>query len=88
MSPYSANPLIHQYDLMKELGISYLDLEDQYIEFPSLKNVIRWIFGKPLKVLYRRGISYTVVESFLHILDSRRSREEEEYKDIKNKVKF
>ena len=88
MSQISANPILHEYNLMQELGISPSDMDDQYVEIPSFKDFIRWVLGKPIKILYKKGISFNRFQSYLAILDAKRSLEQEELRKIKKEIKF
>ena len=86
MSNLSANPVLHEYDLMTEIGISPTELEDQYIQLPSFKDVIKWFFGKPIRIMSRSGVAFDKFQSYLTILDGKRSMEKTEMD--KNKREF
>ena len=83
----TANPLIHEFDLMSTINISASEMDDQYIQLPSFKNFIRWILGKPLHIKVKDGLSFDKVQSYLTILDGKRSIEKEEIDKMKRKFK-
>ena len=87
MGSETANPLIHEFDLMGAINISALEMEDQYVQLPSFKNFIRWILGKPLHIKVKEGLSFDKVQSYLTILDGKRSMEREELDKIKREFK-
>jgi hypothetical protein len=86
MSPYSTNPVLHEYALMEELGIFPDKLEDQYLEFPSFKNIVKWIFGKPLKVLYRKGLESKKVDFWIALLDQKHLSQQEQINEMRRKM--
>lgn len=86
MSPYSTNPLLHEYTLIKELGISPDKLEDEEIIFPSFKEVFMWLFGKPLKVV-KRGIDAKKIDMMLTIIDQEHLIEQEQVENLKKDFK-
>jgi hypothetical protein len=45
MTPDSANPLLHEMALLEDYGITPDLLEDQEIQLPSFKQVLKWMFG-------------------------------------------
>ena len=87
MGSVTANPLIHEFDLMSAINISALEMDDQYIQLPSFKNFIRWILGKPLHIKVKDGLSFDKVQSYLTILDGKRSIEKEEIDKMKREFK-
>jgi hypothetical protein len=82
MSPVSANPFLHEYALVSEFKIPPQYLEDQEIIFPSFKDFFKWIFGKPIKVLLRKGIEAKKVDLWLSLLDQKHVSEQEEIDKI------
>jgi hypothetical protein len=74
---------VHEYALVKELKISPDLLEDQYVEFPSFKDWIKWLFGKPIKILSRKGLSATKVDELLAIIDAEHIQEQQESENLK-----
>ncbi len=79
MKPATANPTVKEYNLCKEFGWNPQFFQDQVIQLPSRKEVLKWlIFGKPLKITVKKGIDSKKVESFLAILSEERIQQEEE----------
>jgi len=94
MKPLTANPILHEYALLESLHISPEILEDQIVEMPSFKKVLSWIFGKPLKVLFRKGLEAKKVDLLLSVLDQKRivesskiQQEEDDLRKIESGVK-
>ena len=77
MSPVSANPILHEYNLVSELGISPDLFFDQEVELPSFKDFFKWLFGKPIKVLLRKGTDSKKVDLWLSMLDQKHVSEQE-----------
>jgi hypothetical protein len=75
MNPYSANPLLHEYALLEDLGITPNLLKDQEVQLPSFKDLLKWVFGKPLKILLRRGLEAKKVDLWLAVLDAKRTEQ-------------
>jgi len=89
MNPASANPSLHEYSLIRELNVSPDQLEDQYIELPSKLDFLKWLFfGKKLKIRWRKGLENTKGEKYLIILDTIRSQQAEEQKQLEDKLKL
>jgi hypothetical protein len=87
MNPTSANPSLHEYSLFEKLNISPDLLEDQYAELPTRLDILKWLFfGKPLKFRWRKGLENRKGEEYLIILDTVRSQQEEEQKEIEQKL--
>ena len=87
MGSETSNTLIHEFDLMGAINISALEMDDQYIQLPSFKNFIRWVLGKPLHIKVKDGLSFDKVQSYLTILDGKRSMEKEEIDKMKRAFK-
>lgn len=84
MSPQSANPLLQEYGIVKDLKISPDLFEDQCIEIPSRWDCLRWLlFGKPLKIVWRKGLDGKKGEVFLTILGEERYEQTEEVEKMK-----
>ncbi len=84
MSPYSTNPLLHEYALLQELHISPELLEDQEIYLPSFRQVFKWLLGKPLSLTLRRGLEAKKVDLLLSLVDQKRQEEKVEQEKIES----
>ena len=87
MGSETSNTLIHEFDLMSAINISALEMDDQYIQLPSFKNFVRWVLGKPLHIKVKDGLSFDKVQSYLTVLDGKRSMEKEEIDKMKRSFK-
>ncbi len=86
MSPVSTSPILHEYSLMEELGVSPFSFEDQIVEFPSFKTIVKWIFGKKLNINLKKGLDAKKVDFWLSILDARRTERENKSKEFQDKI--
>lgn len=88
MSPNSASPILHEYALMEDLRISPELLEDQDLEFPSFKDILKWIIGKKkISLTIRKGFDAKKVDLWLAILNAKRIQREEESEKLNNELK-
>ncbi len=87
MSQTSTNPLLHEYALVEELKLSPDLLEDQTIELPSFKNVVKWILGKPLTILTRRGLDAKKIDLWLALIDQKRTLEQQKEQEVEKDFK-
>lgn len=89
MSPVTANPDLLEFSLCKELGLSPNNFRSQEVTFPPFKEILRWIFfGKPLKVILRKGLSAKKVDKFMTILNEFRIQEQQEADRIESEARL
>ncbi len=78
MSQYSANPAWLEYNFCREFGVSPNLLEDEKIVLPSKTEILKWLFfGKPIRIVIRKGISTKKADELLAVLNEVRIAEEE-----------
>jgi len=79
MMPATANPTVKEYSLCKEFKWSPDIFDTQVIKLPSRINLLKWLFlGKPLKLVWRKGLDNVKIEKFMSILSQERVQQEEE----------
>ena len=88
MSPVTANPDILEFNLCKELGLTPDMLKDQIIQLPTLRQVLGWVFGKPLYIKLKSGLTGKKVDKFLTILNEVRIQQEEEQARLENEARL
>lgn len=89
MSPATTNPVLLEFGLCDNFKWNPQILEDQIVELPPFKKVLKWIFfGKPLKVLLRKGLEATKVEEFLAILNEIRIQQDEKQRQVEREAKL
>ncbi len=87
MTPASANPLLHEIALLEGYGLTPDLLEDQSIQLPSFWQVLKWMFGKPLNLLTRKGLEAKKVDLMLVVLDQKRTAESEQAQQMESDMR-
>lgn len=77
-----------EYEICKEFGWNPQIFDDNFIEVPSFKDVLKWIFlGRKLKVA-QKGIEATKIDKFLTILNEIRIEQDAKQRQIENEAKL
>jgi len=88
MSPETMNPLLQKYNLSAHFKWDPRIFEDHVIEIPPFKQILKWIFGKPLKVVVNKGLDAIETDKFVAILSEERIEQTEQIEKQKNEMRL